>query len=271
MQNGKDRIMKNEGQIDVIKLIKPFEIELTNKQVNILLALSDNEGYAEYQLVEKIGSNKTYVNDLLQELSSYKFGGLWESYSIEYWHFKDPLALFHKLQDQRDPVSKYLFSNMHIKFKESLTSSDLKMVMVGLSYGLSSFLSDAHLYSQKRFADVKLSEDAKKWLILKEKLDGRNIRVLNRILIADAYPNEICKAKISLIHKESRLESNKSRHPYFINLDLRTFYFIESYLEYEMLLDRSRLAVMEMRLGRINAGYDKPEDPFDINPKLRLF
>jgi hypothetical protein len=130
-----------------------------------------------------------------------------------------------------------------------------------LSYGLKPALYDRHLYSKERFEQVNLSEDTKRLLILKEKLDVENIRLLNRSLIADTYPNEICKAKTSLIHQELRVVSNKSTILHFINPDLRTFNFIERKLEYEIHLDKSRLDVMEARLEnyRSEAFFDRSQ------------
>jgi hypothetical protein len=251
----KECFMDIETEQEIIRITKPTEIDLTEKQVDILIALSDNKGHSAMELAKSIESTEQYLSDLLGELSSYSFGGSYESFVIEYHHIKDPLALLHKLQDQRDSVSKYIFKNMHTLIKEKLASSDMERIIVCLSYGLGTFLTDENFYSQERFAKVKLSEDTKKLLNLKEKLKGINICVLNRSLMADAYPEEISKPKISIIYKKLMAISNKTTISYFINPDLRTFYFIMGNLEYRILLDRSRLAVMEVRLKKYMTRY----------------
>jgi hypothetical protein len=248
MQGENDYFMDLVKQIDGIELLKPIKTVLKDRQVDILIALSDNKGHAAYELAKAIDTQESYLSTLLTELSSYEFGGSADSYSIRPLHLKDPMSLLHKLQDQRDPLSKYIFKKMLPPFKENPPGSSLETIGYYLSLGLDGFLSDVNLYSRERFAGVKLSEDAKKLLNLKEKLNGGDIRFLNRILIEDAYPNEICKTRISLIHQVKRVDSNNIKHLIFINLDLRTFYIIVNHLVYEIRLDKSRLFESDMRV-----------------------
>jgi hypothetical protein len=254
--------MDSAKQIDVIKLIKPLKMDLVEKNVKILMALSDNKGYGEYQLAKMIGSSKSYVNGLLKELSSDNFGCMIDSYSIQSFHIKDSLSLLHKLQDQRDYLSKYIFKNMPNEFKENLANSDLRMIRFLLALILDSFLIDVNLYNKERFFGVKLSEDAKKLLTIKEHLKMGSIRILNRILIEDAYPDEICKTRIPLIYLGGRRSPNGSKHPYFINLDLRTFLLIVEDLESKIVLDRSQLEKLLSRLNSDMREYSGFEDFF---------
>ena len=92
------------------------------------------------------------------------------------------------------------------------------------------------------------------------------IRILNRVLIADAYPNEIYRTKISLIHKLSRGKYESSRDRYFINLDIRAFRFIVEHLKDEIILDRNELNLSEIKykknmkiLGEYARKLDSPE------------
>jgi hypothetical protein len=96
------------------------------------------------------------------------------------------------------------------------------------------------LNNEDRFANVVLSEQAKKLISQKENFKKGYVRFLNRIIIADAYPDEICKTRISLIHELPRIEVNKSRHPYFINPDLRTFRIIIKSLVNRLILDKKK-------------------------------
>lgn len=95
-----------------IKIFDPKElIDLTDKHIDILRILSDNKGHASFELAKGIKSWEPYTNTLLGELASPKFGNFDDSISINYYHLKDPLSLLHKIQDQRDPISKYLVKN----------------------------------------------------------------------------------------------------------------------------------------------------------------
>jgi hypothetical protein len=230
-------------QIERNELIKPIITKLKKSHIAILIALSDNEGYAENELSEMIGKRESNLNSLLDELTSNKFGDLEDSYAVRYYHLKDPMSLLRTIQGQRDPVSKYISKNMLGIFdKDYPAYSDLGAMAWDLSIVLDKFLVDKDLYSRERFANIKLSEDAKRLLAFKEEFVDGNIRLLNRILIEDAYPDEICKTRIPLIHLERRRVPNKSKNSYFINLDLRTFHIIADHLTCEIRIDRSRLA-----------------------------
>ena len=92
-----------------IEIFDPRElIDLTDKHIDILRILSDNKGHASVELAKGIKSWEPYTNTLLGKLASPKFGDFDDSISINYYHLKDPLSLLHKIQDQRDPISKYL-------------------------------------------------------------------------------------------------------------------------------------------------------------------
>jgi len=252
---------------EIAELIKPRKVDLTEKQVNLLITLSDNKGHKPSELSKSIGSTESYVSNLLSDLSSHEFGGFSNAYSIYTFDLKDPLSLLHKLQDQRDSVSKYIFKKVPDLIKKKFTSSDMETILYSLSYGFKPALCDRNLYNKERFAHVNLSEGTNRLLILKEKLDVENIRLLNRNLISDAYPNEICKAKTSLIHQELRVVSNKSTILHFINSDLRTFNFIERKLEYEINLDKNRLDVMKARLE--NYGYEAFLDRTKLEKEIK--
>ena len=68
--------MDKKNRIDLIGLINPIKIDLTDKESAILMELLDNKGYAEFELARKIDSNSSYVNELLKKLSKNKFGSL---------------------------------------------------------------------------------------------------------------------------------------------------------------------------------------------------
>jgi len=96
------------GEIENFDPIEPIDVDLTDKHIDILRILSDNKGHASVELAKGIKSWEPYAIKLLGELASPKFGNFDDSISMNYYHLKDPLSLLHKIQDQRDPISKYL-------------------------------------------------------------------------------------------------------------------------------------------------------------------
>jgi hypothetical protein len=251
------------------ELIKDLNVDLSDKAVDILITLSDNKGYTKLELediIKKPEKKGSYVYELLGELSSENFGDLTDSYSIQSYHIKDPLSLAHKIHDQRDMVSKYIFKHMNEYWMKDLSNPNSSTIEIVLPIGLNELLDDANLYNKERFREVKLSKDAEELIKRKEELKERKIRILNRVLIADAYPNEIYKTKISLIHKSSRGRYESSRDRYFINLDIRVFKFIVEHLKDEIMLDRNELNLLEIKykknmkiLGEYARKLDSPE------------
>lgn len=240
--------MDTKVGIRIDRRIKPLKVDLKGEQVDILIVLSDNEGYSKTELAKITDIRKSYVVKLLNELSSYEFGDLSDSLSIQYFHLKDPLSLAHKIEDQRDQISKYIYKNMYKAVIETFTNSNKYIISLFLAVGLNHILFDENFYNGERFSGVKLSEDARKLIALKKDLKGGSIRILNRILIEDTYPDEICQTRIPLIHELSRSVPGKSRHPYFINSDLRTFILIVEHLKNNIILDRNIIEVMKTRL-----------------------
>ena len=254
--------MDKKNRIDLIGLINPIKIDLTDKESAILMELLDNKGYAEFELARKIDSNSSYVNELLKKLSKNKFGSLIDSISIQSFHLKDPLSLFHKIHDQRDPISKYLFKHSPLLRDGNLARDDLEVLSFSLALSLDGALIDPDLYNQERFSNVKLSKYAQELLSKKEDLKKGSIRILNRILIEDAYPAEITKSRYSLIYGSLRFGPNGSRKPYFLNPDLCTFYFIMADLKLKLELERSKVQVLEARLMAEIRGFSGFEDFF---------
>ncbi len=253
--------MDKDTKIDLIKLIKPLKTDLTGKEVEILTALADNTGYAEYELARMIGSDETYTNNLLKELFKYKFGSLIDSYSIQSFHIIEPLLLLHKIQDQRDHLSRHIFKQSPLIQDRNLATADIDSIGFYLALSLDGILIDSELYDLERFRGVKLSADAKDLLAKSNDLKKGSIRILNRILIEDAYP-EICKSRFSLIYRLLRPNSKESKFPYFLNLNLCTFYYILEHLVMELNLKKSKLDVLEARLKSQLSIYNGFEDFF---------
>lgn len=238
--------MDSEGEIDYGKLIKPAVVGLKRNQVDIIIALSDRKGYGASKLAEMTGGQYEHTLSLLDELSSDRFGNLEDSISIRYFHLKDPLRLVHKIQDQRDPVSKYIFKNIPETVFKNVPESSIFNISLLLSVGLNNMLFDSNFFNRERFSNVELSSDAKNLISMGLKKGG--IRILNRILMEDTYPDEICKTRIPLTYKPPRSQAGESRNPYDLCSNLRVFKFIVEHLKSQIILDRCKLEEMNARL-----------------------
>lgn len=262
MPYAKDCFMEKEGKSIISKLIGNLNMNMEDEAIDILITLSDNKGYTKLGLESAIKKNTkkqgAYVYALLEKLSSNNFGDLVDSFSIQSYHIKDPLILTHKILNQNDLISKYIFNNIDELWMEELTSTNPSNIELFLPISLNKFLNNAEFYNKERFRWVQLSEEARELIRIKDELKGGKIRFLNRILIADAFPNEIYKTKISLIH--GFRGSSDSANKYFINLDLRVFKFIVEKLKEDIVYDRKELDYLTGKLAgylKIFKGYDK--------------
>ena len=108
--------------------------------------------------------------------------------------FKDVSSLATKLHDKADPLSAYLASNLSAATVQTLAyykqglSSDTA-ARIAISQDLTSLIFKTNIYSPERFAGVNLRNTTQQLLAQKEK--GRDEARLNRLLLADAYPNEL--------------------------------------------------------------------------------
>jgi fucose permease len=108
--------------------------------------------------------------------------------------FKDISSLATKLHDKADPLSAYLASNLSettlqtlVHYKQGLSSDS--SARVAIMQDLNSLILKTNIYSPERFAGITLQEAAKGLLAQEPK--SRNEARLNRLLLADAYPNEL--------------------------------------------------------------------------------
>src|ERR1017187_10561978 len=108
--------------------------------------------------------------------------------------FKDVSSLATKLQDKADPLSDYLASNLSeatvqtlAHYKQGLSSDS--SARVAIMQDLNSLILKTNIYRPERFAGITLQEAAKGLLAQEPK--SRNEARLNRLLLADAYPNEL--------------------------------------------------------------------------------
>jgi hypothetical protein len=108
--------------------------------------------------------------------------------------FKDVSSLVAKLNAKADPVSAFLATNLSSSTLETLafykkgTASDTS-ARVAIMQDLNSLILKQSIYSPERFKGITLSEKTRQ--LLAQDAKGRDDARLNRLLLADAYPNEL--------------------------------------------------------------------------------
>ncbi len=107
--------------------------------------------------------------------------------------FKDVPALASKLTSAADPVSAFLASNLSDSTRETLQrlnegGASVTAARIALAQDLNSLIAKQSIYDPQRFGEVALTEKTKELLAQDE---GRNVARLNRLLLADAYPQEL--------------------------------------------------------------------------------
>lgn len=107
--------------------------------------------------------------------------------------FKDVPALARKLTSPADPMSAFLSTNLSSSTVQTLNrlnegKATLIAARIALAQDLTSVILKESVYSPERFAGVALQAKTKE-LLAQEK--GRNEPRFNRLLLADAYPQEL--------------------------------------------------------------------------------
>lgn len=116
---------------------------------------------------------------------------------------KEPVEFITAIRGGQDPVSAYIKGRLSAetkslidKFdasnKENVPSKELQKL---LSADMNSIIFGENIFEKERFKNVKLSD--KTWALI-EKPDKKQIEIsrLNRMLIEEAYPGEIIKARL---------------------------------------------------------------------------
>jgi UDP-N-acetylmuramyl pentapeptide phosphotransferase/UDP-N-acetylglucosamine-1-phosphate transferase len=110
---------------------------------------------------------------------------------------RDGSSLATKLREERDPLSEYLLTRLTPDAQKMLKAYDGTNPLTEadqrrLVDELNDILRGPILYDEQRFAQVKLSDEAKRFIALNPK--GDDLIRLNRVLLEEAYPAEISKS-----------------------------------------------------------------------------
>src|SRR5688572_30220948 len=103
-------------------------------------------------------------------------------------------ALARRLTEKSDPVSAWLADQLDDPTKAALaayspTGENQKELGNALAKQLTKIVTGPSVYDEARFKDVKLRDETQS--LLKRNPQGRDLARLNRVLLEDAYPNEL--------------------------------------------------------------------------------
>jgi hypothetical protein len=151
---------------------------------------------------------------------------------------KDPLRLRSVLITAKDPLSRFMNDGIPPKLKQILMEShdphELRSVLKKI---LNEVADGTSIFDKNRFEDVNLSEATRK--SLEKNFTGWGIHRCNRLLLGDAYPNEISRRQKAIIIKGPNRPTTRKdikgkdyrEEPYFLNRDPAVFKLIIYYLK----------------------------------------
>ena len=109
--------------------------------------------------------------------------------------FKSPHGFFDKLKKLSDPISVYLNEQLSETSRKELSNfqpaTDHRALNTVLVEDFNRIMMGRNIYDAKRFERVKLQPETEQ--LLKRNPQGQDLVRLNRLLLEDAYPEEIEK------------------------------------------------------------------------------
>jgi hypothetical protein len=109
---------------------------------------------------------------------------------------KNVEGLIIKLREANDKVSEYIRAQLSSEVRRRIdawTSLDYPAdeLKAPLSKELNSLIENKNIFDEKRFAGIKLSDEALR--LIRQNAQGFNLERLNRMLLEEAYPGELAK------------------------------------------------------------------------------
>ncbi len=106
-------------------------------------------------------------------------------------------GLIIKLRDVKDPLSEYLRDQFAPDLQRQIDAySEFdyaeKALKTALANELNNIIQNRDIFEEKRFAHIKLSDETMR--LIRQNAQGVNRVRLNRILLEEAYPDELAKA-----------------------------------------------------------------------------
>jgi hypothetical protein len=120
--------------------------------------------------------------------------------SVSSGNITDPAALAGKLASAPDPMSLFLRSRMEDSLKASLaaysaSATDAKAVISALVKYLNEAVAGPSIYEQAHLTGVTLRAETRR--LLREQPHGQLLARLNKLLLEDAYPQELQKSALT--------------------------------------------------------------------------
>jgi OPA family glycerol-3-phosphate transporter-like MFS transporter len=109
-------------------------------------------------------------------------------------NIKDPEAFIQKLQGGVSPVANYVWNQIPEKGRAEISTSATRST--ALVAELNKLLKGPSLYDSQRFASVDLRDRTRDALV--KKLKPSEVVYLNRLLLEDAFPNDIQQSRFTL-------------------------------------------------------------------------
>ena len=216
---------KIEGEIYDFALLPTTEVNLTATQYQIVIKVSfrlvDTEsgksihlaadspfityfgstGTIEAIMTQKELAEDSAISNLAQQLVSIVTYTAPKNFAWVLFKpddIKNAESLVLRLKEAKDPVSQYLreqFSAGTVRRIDSYAPLDYSVqdLKTALANELNDLIQNKDIYDKKRFAAIRLSDEALQ--LLKRGTEGFNRLRLNRILLEEAYPDELAKAK----------------------------------------------------------------------------
>jgi hypothetical protein len=216
-----------EGEIYRFELVPTTEVNLTATQYQIVIRASfkliDTESGKSFPLaanspfityfnanptdrIEEImaqkelaeGSALTNLAQTLVSLVTYNTPKDFAYLLFKPDDIKNVAGLIIKLKDAKDPLSQYLrdeFSPEGSRRIDAWSSFDYseKELKVLLANELNNIIQNRDIFDEKRFAQIMLSDEAKQ--LIRRNAQGINRVRLNRILLGEAYPEDLAKVQ----------------------------------------------------------------------------
>lgn len=119
---------------------------------------------------------------------------------------KDPALLVRKLLAAKDPLSQFLREEFSTETQQQIeafdgSASPTEALQEALIRELNKLLKGISLFDERRFAKIKLTRQIQ--ILVKQKPEGDDLIRLNRLLLEEAYPQEISRDLISNIINDS--------------------------------------------------------------------
>jgi len=114
-----------------------------------------------------------------------------ESAMISTFDLADPASLAQKLNKKARSVDRYLVGRLSGTTKSALakTDSDAEPLQNGLVQDLNGVIRGRSIYDEQRFRGVKLKPETRAYA--SQNPQGKDVARLNRMLLEDAYPDEL--------------------------------------------------------------------------------